>query len=186
MKEIWKDIEGYNGKYQVSNKGNVRSTDRIVKVIREVKYKGHMLRKWLDKDGYLQVSMYGRKNKVHRLVASAFIDNPLDKPQINHKDMNKQNNSVENLEWCTNAENIRHSYINNPNRGRGGAKYGKNQNSAPVVQLQDGKIIRTYDSMSRTKEYGFNPSSVSKSVRSGKPYDGYIWRYAQNLRTKEY
>lgn len=179
MKEIWKDIDGYDGLYQVSNMGRVRVKDRVVKVVREVKYKGHILSQSMDKDGYKLVHIHGKTKKVHRLVAMAFIENPSNSPQINHKDLNKSNNNVNNLEWCTSAENNRHSYIHNPDRGRGGTKFGKNPNSRSVLQLKDGVIIRKYDSMSRVQEYGFNPGSVSKSVRSGKPYNGYEWRYSQ-------
>lgn len=179
MKEIWKDIDGYDGLYQVSNMGRVRVKDRVVKVVREVKYKGHILSQSMDKDGYKLVHIHGKTKKVHRLVAMAFIENPSNSPQINHKDLNKSNNNVNNLEWCTSAENNRHSYIHNPDRGRGGTKFGKNPNSRSVLQLKDGVIIRKYDSMSRVQEYGFNPGSVSKSVRSGKPYNGYKWRYSQ-------
>lgn len=179
MKEIWKDIDGYDGLYQVSNMGRVRVKDRVVKVVREVKYKGHILSQSMDKDGYKLVHIHGKTKKVHRLVAMAFIENPSNSPQINHKDLNKSNNNVNNLEWCTSAENNRHSYIHNPDRGRGGTKFGKNPNSRSVLQLKDGVIIRKYDSMSRVQEYGFNPGRVSKSVRSGKPYNGYEWRYSQ-------
>lgn len=179
MKEIWKDINGYDGLYQVSNMGRVRVKDRVVKVVREVKYKGHILSQSMDKDGYKLVHIHGKTKKVHRLVAMTFIENPSNSPQINHKDLNKSNNNVNNLEWCTSAENNRHSYIHNPDRGRGGTKFGKNPKSRSVLQMKDGNIIRKYDSMSRVQEYGFNPGSVSKSVRSGKPYNGYEWCYAQ-------
>lgn len=103
--EVWKDIEGFEGKYQVSNKGRVRNikylnrvnfkNDRSCKAIRYLKHK-------ISRNGYCIVHLSEGKNdfhpQIHRLVAQAFIPNPDNLPQVNHKDENKQNNSVENLE----------------------------------------------------------------------------------------
>ena len=183
MKEEWRDIDGVDGIYQVSNLGRVRTKDRVVTVVRQVRYKGHILNQHLDKDGYKQVHIYGKVRKVHRLVAGEFIENISNSPQINHRDMDKSNNHVDNLEWCTNAENVRHSYWNNPDRGRGGTKYGKNPKSRAVCQLKGKEVIRIYDSISRTREQGFNPDSVSRSVRNGKPYNGFTWIYAEALKS---
>ena len=97
--EIWKKISGYED-YYISTWGRVKNTEnRIMKP--EVHDKGYLRVDLYDKDG-------NRKHaKVHRLVAQAFIPNPLNKPQVNHIDGNNQNNSVSNLEWCTNEENAR-------------------------------------------------------------------------------
>lgn len=102
MVEIWRDIEGYEGLYQVSNFGRVKSLN---------KRKGRILKPIKDHFGYLRVNLYKdfkyKIHKVHRLVAQAFIENPNNYPIINHKDEDKTNNKVENLEWCN------HQYNNN-------------------------------------------------------------------------
>lgn len=115
--EIWMNIEGYEGMYQVSSLGRVRSLDRVVEVhteqgIEERAYKGRILAQRDDKDGYKRVTLSNEGKhttcQVHRLVAKAFIPNPEGKSEVNHKDMDKQNNELFNLEWNTRQENARH------------------------------------------------------------------------------
>lgn len=108
-KEIWKDIQGYEGLYQVSNLGNVKN--KIQPYLKQEK----IYKKFSNSNGYLFVGLRKDKKRkfkyIHRLVAEAFIPNPNNLPQINHKDENKQNNCVNNLEWCTNKYNQNYGTI---------------------------------------------------------------------------
>ena len=110
--EIWKDIEGTEGQYQISNKGRARSQI----ILKDGSIKSTMLKYQRDKKGYcrLRVTIAAKKYgfKIHREVAKAFIPNPEEKPQVNHIDGNKGNNRVENLEWVTNSENCKHAIDN--------------------------------------------------------------------------
>ena len=105
MKEEWRDIKGYEGRYQVSNLGRIKSLRD-----NNGNYRESFPLIFSDKSGYKRVNLYTRSRckhfLVHRLVAMHFIDNPNNLPQVNHKDENKQNNCVENLEWCTPRYNI--------------------------------------------------------------------------------
>lgn len=117
IKEIWKSIIDFEGIYEVSNLGNVRSIDRLVKNkkggYRKVEGKNLSLRKTTN--GYMQVDLYKNGKqftiKVHRLVAMAFIPNPNDLPVVNHKDTIRHNNYLDNLEWVTYSENNLYAYM---------------------------------------------------------------------------
>lgn len=105
VKEVWKNVQGYNDLYEVSDCGNIRM--RETKVPKSFR---------IDRDGYacvtLRESGLDKRRFVHRIVAIAFIDNPSNKPEVNHIDGGKQNNSVYNLEWVTGAENEQHAMQN--------------------------------------------------------------------------
>lgn len=108
MNEVWKDVKGYENLYQISNLGRLKSLSK------KGNYKNEYIRKTLtDIKGYSVCNLVKDKKykyvRIHRLVAQAFIPNLENKPQVNHKDGNKQNNCVNNLEWCTNSENQLHA-----------------------------------------------------------------------------
>lgn len=114
-KEIWKPIKGYEGLYEISNFGNVKSLDRLVicKDGRKLPIKGKNKTVYKNKKGYLQVNLY-KNNKlmhkqIHRLIAESFIENKKNLPIVNHIDENPMNNDVLNLEWCTDLHNSLHS-----------------------------------------------------------------------------
>lgn len=120
MKEIWKDIPGYEGLYQVSNLGRVKRLEykrenNLIKTMST--FKEHILKPAKQTSGYMYIVLC-KNNKtkgfrVHRLVAEAFISNPYNLPQVNHIDANKSNNNVNNLEWCSRSENMQHAYSHN-------------------------------------------------------------------------
>lgn len=163
--EIWKDVIGYEDLYQVSSFGRVRSkTKNCIIQQRELKLRY----------GYLEVRFYvnGKTipKRVHRLVAEAFIENPNGYTDVNHKDEDKKNNHVENLEWCTRSYNTR---------------YGKRSNiiaeklSRPVEQLLNGSVIRVWKSASEAGRNGYDGGRVSMCC-NGKAshHKGFQWRWA--------
>lgn len=166
--EIWKDVEGYEGLYQVSNMGRVKS----------LKYdKEKIIKSCKNSRGYLIVNLYKDKkmkdHKVHRLVAQAFLPNPNNLPQVNHKNEIKTDNRVDNLEYCDS------SYNNNYGSRTERAVKAK---SKPVLQFtKDGEFIRKWESATQvSRELGFNQSSISNCCK-GKIYKsvgGYKWCYA--------
>lgn len=143
MQEIWKDIPGYEGLYQASNLGRIRSLDAIIYRSASrtrngyyAKKRGKILHLCNGVQGYLVVNLGQRhKNKrVHRLVALTFIPNPGNKPMINHIDGNVKNNNINNLEWCTNQENQIHA-VKVLHRSQ-----GEHQNK-PVKCIETGEIF---------------------------------------------
>lgn len=168
MIEIWKDIVGYEGKYQVSNLGNVRS----LRVKSRTKYfKGSNLVLFTDKLGYVCVNLSRKSYKVHRLVAQAFIPNLNNLPCINHKDENKLNNSVSNLEWC--------DYSYNNNYGTRNQRISQNGGRKIIQYDLDGNEIKRWSSIANAaRYYGVKRTTICGCCAGrGKTSCGYIWRY---------
>ncbi len=194
MEEIWKDIEGYEGLYQVSNLGRVKSLERYQQnhsKLQKVEEKIKIIH--IKSNGYQFVQLYKNnimKNlHIHRLVAQAFIPNPDNKPQINHIDGNKLNNNVTNLEWCTNSENGKHAYklgLNRYTKRRQDAtiEANKKYKSKPIDQLDlQGNYIRTWlNAHEASRQLGIDRSTISQCCRGSrrnKTAGGYKWRFAE-------
>lgn len=185
MKEIWKDVKGYEGIYQVSNLGSVVSLNRYDKYGR-LKI-GKIISTKINNRGYVQVHLHknGKTQMalLHRLVAEVFIDNSKQLSQVNHKDENKQNNCVDNLEWCTNIYNRRY--------GNGINKMSSNRNYKNIVENKNKKIlqfdlnkrfIRTWKYATEIKkELNINDTSVCLCCNGKqKTAGGFIWEYDTN------
>ena len=113
--EIWKPMEEFNGIYEVSNLGRFRSIDRTIKrKDATVRLKGKIIKGQSDSYGYVSMTIMGKQYKAHRLVAKYFVDNPQNKPEVNHKNGIKGDNKAINLEWCTHEENMKHLYSKMP------------------------------------------------------------------------
>lgn len=179
-KEIWKDISGYEGMYQVSNFGNVKSLTREI-MNRGVKQqiKERLLRQ-NNKGGYLFVvlSKEGKTKSfaVHRLVAEEFIQNPENKPQVSHLDENPLNNNVLNLAWATAEENCNYG-----KRNERVFKAGVVKPSKVSMYSKDGHFIKRFDSLCEAGRYigkGKHHSAISACARGKrKTAYGFIWKY---------
>lgn len=175
MAEIWRDIPNFEGHYQVSNYGRVKSLYfRNGQALISNKEK---ILKPLNNRGYLRVRLCEFKVRnlysIHRLVAEAFIPNPKNKPCVNHKDGDKTNNCVENLEWCTYSENEQHSH----------KVLGKQPINKKVVYQYDlnNKIINKFNSLaeagrSLNKSYNLISNCCNERIKTAY---GYIWKFAK-------
>ena len=173
MSEEWRDVVGYEGRYQVSSMGRVKSLVRKDCLGRTVKER--ILKPGVPKDGYPIVGLNaGGKQKmfsIHRLVCQAFHENPDNKPCVNHIDENKTNNCASNLEWCT--------YEENNNHGTHNERMAKAR-SKPVGQYtHDGELVKVWPSVSEAeRRAGFNHGNISEVANGNrKTAHGFIWKY---------
>jgi hypothetical protein len=164
--EVWKDIKGYEGHYQISNLGRVKSLSRAVKSRVGVfgTKKEIILKPFKNGDGYLKYKLCinGKEKSVisHRLVANEFLENPLNKPQVNHKNGIKDDNRVDNLEWVTSSENVIHSLANNLKIPQKGSEHGMSKLTEKEV-LEIRAIGRTKTLKEVGKIYNVDMSLVS-------------------------
>ena len=176
MDEIWKDVIGYEGLYQVSNLGRVRSIYRYKKVLTPICISG----------GYNQVQLC-KKGKVkamllHRFVASVFLENR-NKPCVNRKDGDKSNNSIDNLEWCTYSENEKHSYHvlhKKANKNRLGLYGAQCCNHKDVIQLSlNGSTINEFESISEaSRKTGIIRGNIWDVMNGRRNHaGGFKWKY---------
>ena len=191
MEEIWKDIPGNDGRYQASNLGRIRSTDKTVTQLNGITktIKGKILKQFSIPSGYLYVTIAKEVGKfsphrTHRLIAQTFIPNPLNLPQINHKNENKADNRVENLEWCTVEYNTYY--------GHRIEKYSQANINNPALSKEinqyslDGKYLRSFPSIAEAVRF-LNKDKASAS-RIGQccahlyklcnSAYGYLWEFA--------
>ena len=164
--EIWKDVKDYKGLYKVSNFGRVKSLKRINCYGRIINEK--ILTSTLNNKGYLRVKLSkngkGKNVSVHRLVAEAFIPNPNNLPQINHKDENPKNNNVKNLEWCDNKYNS--------NFGTKPIRIGRQHKKKIGQYTKENKLIKIWDSATDVKkELNYDDSSIRKCCNNIKNYN---------------
>lgn len=178
IKEEWRDIQGYDGIYQVSNLGRVKSLSRI-------NYANHHQKERIlvpvdHGKIYLFVHLSkGKKVKqtlIHRLVANAFLPNPDNKPQVNHLDEDKTNNRVDNLEWCTSQENVTYGHrIENSWKTR--TKNNKRGRQVKKISLS-GKVLKVYSTVTcAAEENGVTSPAIASAIGRNGTSAGYKWRY---------
>ncbi len=191
INEIWQKIKDYEDFYEVSNLGNVKSLGRKEKIKNSFRVRKPRILKTNTSSSclYPTVDLRNGNGKklllVHRLVANAFIPNPENKPEVNHIDGNKLNNCVENLEWVTRSENLKHAH-------KTGLKLttriiGKNHPMAKEVARlsKEGKVIETYPcAKDAAIAVGLYKSSISCAIHSGYKRDGNHWAYTQSLENQ--
>lgn len=184
MTEIWKDVVGFEGFYQVSNLGRVKSIGRYDS---RGRFWGEQLKKTKPNNrGYIQISFHKHGKEyyklLHRVVAEAFIPNSDNLPQVNHIDEDKNNNAVENLEWCTNLYN-RH-YGDGYQRSVQNHDYesmGKRQRKAVASLDENGNILDVYDwGKEAADKIGTTSSAIQKACREGRRAKGLRWKYLES------
>ena len=183
MQEIWRDIPDYEGLYQVSNLGRVKSLNynhtKSERVLCNKKHKSKYLTVTLCKDGC-------KKNKsIHVLVATAFIQNNNNYPCVNHLDGDKGNNCVTNLEWCDHKQNIAHAIQHGlaNHHAMLGRKGVLNSTSKPVLQFdKEGNFVKKwYCTSDAARYYGMRPANITNCCKGrNKTLKGFVWKYAED------
>ena len=176
----YRDIEGYEGHYMVDAKGNVFSLKRK-KIMTPCKSNNGYMQVHLSIDGVM------KSHKIHRLVAKAFIPNPYNLPQVNHKDEDKTNNCVENLEWCTQSYNM--NYNDGQKRRASSRDYEEiskkrsEAQSKEVTQYDfDGRIVAIWRNAYVAEEHGYNRTMINQCcLGNKKSHKGYVWKYTNNI-----
>lgn len=198
--DVWRKVVDYEGLYEVSVSGKVRSIDRIVSdtVGRRRQLKGKLKSISISSDGYCYVSLskdgVERHCQVHRIVATAFIHNPDSKPQVNHKDGNKQNNCADNLEWVSAQENTEHA-INFGLRQHVGYTSDTSQSAKqiiqylikrckPVMSIETGEIYKSHSAAAKALKV--NPTSVDEAIVRSRPVRGIHLRELGNAEKINY
>ena len=178
IEEIWKDINGYEGQYQISNYGRVKSLSRFQDG-RLRKTKEFFIKQFESTYGYYQISLFKNHKKknyrVHRLVAENFIENPKNMKVVNHIDGNKKNNRADNLEWVTYRENTHHAWK------LGLCSTDKNiYHTIPIIKLnKNNKVIKIYKSEKEASiDNNISIKAINNCLRGiSKTSGGYIWKY---------
>ena len=180
MGEEWKDIEGFEGLYQASSEGRIRSLDReVAGNAGSVQFrKGKMMKPAMDRGGYLQVQLYkeGKRKwfKVHRLVYSAFCGEIPNELQVNHIDEDKTNNKLENLNLMTPKQNS--------NWGTRNERFAKALSKAVIAIDDSGNVVFEFPSTMEAQRQGFNHVNLSACCRGErKTHRGYRWRYKEDI-----
>lgn len=176
--EEWRDVAGYEGLYMVSNYGRVKSLDRRNNINQLVK--GRIMKLEIHKSGYVSVGLskngFVKRCLVHRLVGQAFIPNPDNYPQIDHKDSDPLNNNVSNIRWVTPSQNVNTEH----RRSLVIVATVNGKNSKPVLQYTlDGEFVREWPStMEIQRVLGFSNGSIGRVCRGEyRQSNGYLWRY---------
>ena len=169
----WRPVPNYEGIYRVNNIGQIQNIKT-----------GHYLKYGLNEQGYLRTFLYNKKHErkfffVHRIVCSAFHDNPFNLPQVNHINMNKTDNRPENLEWCSQSYNIKHSF-DNGRREHNKEMLLKATHKEVLCKDMNGKLVKKYFSLSEaSRDTGCNVSNISACCHGRiKSLGGYKWELA--------